>query len=531
VNSFLREISGLNRETTAVKLKVSADTEKRVYMIEFHGKKYSEKLIISDTEELVRTLRHPIRIGGGFETKSGRLLTWNHLIDVEYIEDNDLSLSFLNPLVHRSRFFPDEYPYPKTCAEFLDTDLGDEVRIEVAPENGNLRSLKLKMDGLPNWSLLRKLEDVSFNIFELGILTECSQLIDISTRLRHPVNLDASGIVTVKSSKINDYPRLRAALDSVDLSEFDWSTDSWTLGVNLRLMNHLRWSIVSSRTGEAWMNKTFDFRLDPTLSLDEVLDTFKDEVSGTIPLDNLNNVDEKLENLKTLLKGRGWSVEAPKCRIDIEQSNGRYEIVVSQILEEALREIDRISLIIPEENGEIEKFYEALYEGVLVTYNIINESEFLEAVKRFIAGELIDKDAIDIDEIREWEDRLLKQVAKHGGNEKEKHKHGNALANLAEFLHSVGRSKEGLEYIKQALEVFNESDVSKEVKTSHINALLLACEMMLVVGGDNVPDMVDQWLNVVRDKIRTPIDDLDSPVEYRSQMSLLRELEDRLRAE
>ncbi|MHA1136349.1 MAG: hypothetical protein ACTSSE_07675, partial [Candidatus Thorarchaeota archaeon] len=60
--------------------------------------------------------------------------------EVETEEKKEMvSLSILRPLVHLSRFYPDQYQYPKTCRYLLESTRGSEVTL-VIKERGQDRT-------------------------------------------------------------------------------------------------------------------------------------------------------------------------------------------------------------------------------------------------------------------------------------------------------------------------------------------------------------------------------------------------------
>jgi tetratricopeptide (TPR) repeat protein len=395
VNTFLKSIITTETEEKRVTCDVSIDPEKEVYVVEFKGDDVQESLEFQKTVDLVKTLRHPIQIGAGLEVKSGRVLMWDHLRDIDYGEvrikhDNEIeciSLSFLKPLVHRSRFFPNEYHVPDTCAELLETRIDDEVCLVIKTSDTSYRSLRVEIKDIPDISILKRLEDVEMNIFDVALLAECEQLVDISTGTRHTVRIDATGLLGLRFSKIEEYRQLKEALDNVDQTKFDWSIGSWRLKYTFE-DKWLKWGIYTKKSGDPWGNQLQLFYLNHTLNLQQILDKFKDEVSKIIPLRDISDIESTLENLQDSLRGGGWGDEVPKCRIELSRSFGEYDVIVRSL--ELGMEIDKLPLELPdEEHGvTIDDYMDHLFsEGVFSRLNIINQDDFYMELLSALSGD------------------------------------------------------------------------------------------------------------------------------------------------
>ncbi|MHA1287464.1 MAG: hypothetical protein ACTSPB_08680 [Candidatus Thorarchaeota archaeon] len=150
VNDFLKEIASLEQTVTYITCEVDINTKMGVYELRFMDKSKEtllDTLHFKDTAELVKTLRHPIRKGTPLRMKNGSLVIWDHRTDISFIDaeveteekKEMVSLSILRPLVHLSRFYPDQYQYPKTCRYLLESTRGSEVTL-VIKERGQDRT-------------------------------------------------------------------------------------------------------------------------------------------------------------------------------------------------------------------------------------------------------------------------------------------------------------------------------------------------------------------------------------------------------
>ncbi len=191
-----------------------------MYELEFKDKS-KETLLdtqqFKDTAELIKILRHPIRRGTPLRMKNGSLVIWDHRTDISYIdveveteEKKELvSLSLLEPLVHRSRFYPDQYQYPKTCEELLVSTRGSKVTM-VIKEWG--QGFRIELEDLPRTSTLVSFETVEFTSRALGLLTECVELFDSDSGTRYPVTLDVREVIHKSFSRSDEHSRLVQAL-------------------------------------------------------------------------------------------------------------------------------------------------------------------------------------------------------------------------------------------------------------------------------------------------------------------------------
>ncbi|MGY5855819.1 MAG: hypothetical protein RTS72_04415 [Candidatus Thorarchaeota archaeon] len=308
VDNLLREVALLEQDVIPVICEVSIDAKRREYKLDL--RKISDDTLLDShlfktTSELVKTLRHPVRFGTPFETSSGAFAMWNHREGIQYLDyelrqgkrRESISLSFLKPLVHRSRFYPNDFHYPKTSREIHTSGIGDEVTMTISQEGFDYR---VSFDNLPQESSLRELEDVGFDVFALGLLTECKGLYDPTEGIWYSVTLDVNPIMDIRFSKIYEYPRLQEAISEVDINEFDWSRGSWYLWTRLDAKD-LVWSIKSETTDRVWMNRVNRFILTPDVPPEKALEQFIEELEQTIPGNYLGNLSDRLEELESSL--------------------------------------------------------------------------------------------------------------------------------------------------------------------------------------------------------------------------------------
>jgi hypothetical protein len=295
VSKVLKKLAGVKQKHIPVKLNVSVDHELEVFIVNLGGNDIDEYLEFARTDELVRFLRYNIRIGSGYLVNENIITTWE-LQDIKYGN----GLFFLKPLVHRSRFYPDEYYYPKTCTEYLKSTTGKEVTMVLKQD---VSQYKVEFEDLPPGSSIKKLEDVSFDIFALGLLADCEALYDPLKRTWYPVKLDATPIMHIIFLKGHEYPRLKEATDTADVRKFDWTKETWIFRGGLH-KNEVNWTIFSRTRGYPWRNKSFTFVVFEESPPEETMDALRKAISSIIPLDQLDGIGDKLETIESTIQHR-----------------------------------------------------------------------------------------------------------------------------------------------------------------------------------------------------------------------------------
>ncbi len=230
--------SGVIREVSCV---LTVNLERRIYRINLlEGSKPIARKETPYTDEIIRFLRYPQRTGEYFSTPDGTCFKWDPIKDVEYDEvmvknkegkREYYHLSVLKPLIHRSTFFSDSLTLPSTCEDLLGTsESGDIIlRITVDEEKksrGFKKYLKVHLDGLKEEGHISGLESEEMGIFDVALLAECSQLVDIDSRSRYNISIDARALVNLGSVHLlSDYSKLENAIaghiEELELAEHD----------------------------------------------------------------------------------------------------------------------------------------------------------------------------------------------------------------------------------------------------------------------------------------------------------------------
>ncbi len=248
-NKVLKEASewtGVVRDVTCL---LTMDIEKKVYKIDLlEGSTTIAQKETTSTDEVISFLRYPLRKGEYYSTPDGTYLRWNPLKDIVYDDvttrDKDgkfdmYSLSIFKPLIHRSSFFPDSYALPSTCDELLKTKEGDDITLRIAVDEqmknvGTRKYLKVQFDGLKESGPVR-IETEDMGIFDVALLTECEQLIDVVSGRRHNVSINVESLIPLRLVHLlSEYPKLQSTImshiEDLQLSESDKYEEDWDEG-------------------------------------------------------------------------------------------------------------------------------------------------------------------------------------------------------------------------------------------------------------------------------------------------------------
>ena len=235
VTETLYEIGQYVETARHVKCEVSVDVETRRYLVWFLNADDLElvegTLELENTADVIATLRKSSIEADIFENGENVIFTWTPITDVFYdeieIEDDALSLTFLKPFVHRRSFLPDYLVLPRTAEDLLKTTLGESLLIVATPSMNlymarNYRCWQLGFTGPQLGYRLRELENHLLTVFDVALLCECEQIIDIQNRFRHPtrVILNRTDEVTFPD-RVLEYPRFAAVLEERGVQQDD----------------------------------------------------------------------------------------------------------------------------------------------------------------------------------------------------------------------------------------------------------------------------------------------------------------------
>ncbi len=205
----LERIAEQQHRVMSVTCEVTVDLSQETYVVTCRSSREPQyEFRTPRTAEVVAFLRSTALDGRSVTTEEGAILTWDHLTDIEYgyggKEEEWFSLSFLKPLVHR-RHFLESYVYPKNVEQLLSAQMSPPVTMYIRYDEKimamhRLRHpvLTVKLDGLSENSQLKKLEEERMNIYDVALLAEVEQFIDVSSGLIHSVRLDVSSIEDIR---------------------------------------------------------------------------------------------------------------------------------------------------------------------------------------------------------------------------------------------------------------------------------------------------------------------------------------------
>ncbi|MHA1424147.1 MAG: hypothetical protein ACTSSD_18875, partial [Candidatus Thorarchaeota archaeon] len=234
----LKEACAWTGNVRDVSCVLTLDAKKSVYRIELReGYITIARKETASTDDVISFLRYPLRKGEYFTTADGTYLRWNPLQDVEYDSvttrgangtTDHFDLTIFKPLIHRSSYFPESYGLPATCEELLQTQQGEDITLRIIVDEqiqsiGSKKYFKVQFNELTNSSLL-KFEQEELGIFDVALLTECEQLVDVASGMRYNISIKADALVPLKIvHHLSEYPNLESTIlsliDDLQLAE------------------------------------------------------------------------------------------------------------------------------------------------------------------------------------------------------------------------------------------------------------------------------------------------------------------------
>jgi hypothetical protein len=99
----------------------------------------------------------------------------------------------------------------------LHSKQGEDVILRITVDEqiqsmGSKKYLKVQVDGLPTSRLVR-FEQEELGIFDVALLAECGQLMDMDTGQRHNISINAESLVSLKVVHLlSEYPNLESTI-------------------------------------------------------------------------------------------------------------------------------------------------------------------------------------------------------------------------------------------------------------------------------------------------------------------------------
>ncbi|MHA1423954.1 MAG: hypothetical protein ACTSUZ_10300 [Candidatus Thorarchaeota archaeon] len=210
VDECLKQIVSDADSVQSVHVKVSLNEESGSYLVHLVGlnEELLEELEYETTEEVISFLRSPLTRGGYYQAESGQLYSWNPMKNVLYddeveIKSGRLSLTFLRPRVENERFLDGTYVLPRTAKEVIESELGEKVDMVATPDlvkyrKGWKRCWNVWFTKMGLGERLRSMEQISCTIYDIALLFECEQIIDVDMKKRHPTWTSVNHLAEVK---------------------------------------------------------------------------------------------------------------------------------------------------------------------------------------------------------------------------------------------------------------------------------------------------------------------------------------------
>ena len=137
-------------------------------------------------------------------------------------------------------FFPDSYALPSTCEELLQTKEGEDITVRIIVDEqmknmGSKKYLKVQFEELKKSGRLVGLESESMGVFDVALLAECDQLVDMRSSTRYYVTINAESLVPLRLVHIlSEYPKLQSTIvghiEDLELVEVDENEEEFEEG-------------------------------------------------------------------------------------------------------------------------------------------------------------------------------------------------------------------------------------------------------------------------------------------------------------
>ncbi len=204
VDDLLQNLARLLRAVVTVTCGVTVDDTRGTYVVVLSGPGVHETREFSSTEELVRFVRRGRRTGGPYRTARGTPVRWE--LDAVELEDR---LSFLSPVVRRARYLPGVYRLPKTCRDYLCCSQERQAGLSLLP--GGTGRFRVVFAAVAEDSWVKQLERLELTLDEVGLLAECTRLVDVEHEVVYTIALHVDEI-REHVGRVERYPRLLDAL-------------------------------------------------------------------------------------------------------------------------------------------------------------------------------------------------------------------------------------------------------------------------------------------------------------------------------
>ncbi|MGY5858178.1 MAG: hypothetical protein RTU63_02315 [Candidatus Thorarchaeota archaeon] len=233
VNETLRQIVRDADLAQSVCIKVTINEESGSYLIHLVGRNEEilEELEYETTEEVIGLLRSPITKSNYYQTESGQRYSWDPLKDISYEEVDTksgwMSLTFLRPRVEQVQFLNGTYVLPRTAREVIESELGEKITMLATPDLDRYkRGLKrcwnvwFVRDELGEG--LRLMERVVCTIYDIALLFECEQILDVEKKKRHPTWTSINHLAEVEiPEELIHHSRMGQHMNLKDLANKD----------------------------------------------------------------------------------------------------------------------------------------------------------------------------------------------------------------------------------------------------------------------------------------------------------------------
>jgi hypothetical protein len=381
----------VNQKRLPRKVKVSLEREDSQCIIRFLSLQDDEihHLRVHSTPDLVNVLRWPLLGRRPRRTDDGDLLVWNPFSDIDYGE-----FETIRPYVETNAPRDVGRHLPQTIGGLIESKEEETLRLVLSHDDD---SCPLVQDTgafhSSCWIVKPEVDDIVMQLFENPMSGKeifgqlATGKIDTG---QVTYNIEISLVYEPDKREFyvyheDDWIRRLLREDGMYLKKLVPGTslrddEMWIIDYSVQ-DNYVQWAGISTLSGIRWRDTVFQFRLNPTLNLENVKNEFLSSITKEISSDTILNLYDLNREIEMILSNRGYGEEGPQCFLSVARNGNEFTIALTEGSKVQTRIINRYSFMIEDtanREAVIESFYYQFNSGELSEYNIVNENEFMK---------------------------------------------------------------------------------------------------------------------------------------------------------
>ncbi|MFW9888248.1 MAG: hypothetical protein ACFFER_08705 [Candidatus Thorarchaeota archaeon] len=352
-----------------------------------------QELSISTMPDLISLLRWPLQ-STPFRTDSGKYIEWDIFNDIEF---NNFEM--IRPLVETSQPKAKGESFPIRVKDFLHPS--EAITVTVTHEKQVCPLLSGSFNHKDCW----RIDSKSASSPEIGSLIGGGKTGKQVYRLLSPNRLWADKLYSL-DIEFNPEP---GETQSIFFQEDNWMRRllreqgfhlPWIQpGIFLKTESelwvpNLHWkedlitlAAVSTLTSQNYKGRTYEYRLDFTLTIEEQVGEIMNWIEGILPAGKIADLMNIRNGIRSKLRGYGYGKQPPPCLLLIEQTESGFRINLQLKEKPGMKSIDSLKTPIDSDThrGRLEQDMEWAYDDKFAPYNIDNVDEFTEKLESIVS--------------------------------------------------------------------------------------------------------------------------------------------------